>query len=790
MLTKRPLIIVQLLLIFQIFASDSDLCTTNFETLKSDLCTQLSTSSQYCSYLDNECKPWYKECTEYAPTSNFDSNTCLKITPSNSNKKCQVQTSSSTQTCIEVDKTCSDFTDEKCFYLNLGTDKRCVLINGKCEEHSNECTGLTQAKCASNIPKDFSKKCDWNGSSCTSQDRTCNEYKIYTESSGNSLSYCTQLKSSDSKICYLNENKCAEVYKNCDGISDATTCQNTKPFNSLNVIDTLNKCVWERNTCKKKLRLCSDYKKRESDNSNTCSLLSAENSTYKKCLYNLNEKACEEVYRTCAAYNSIVTDTNKRTEAECGSIISENWSFYEIGKKCALDSATKECKEVTKECKDFTDQLYCQTYSPEDDNKYCLFINDKCQEEYRYCEAYSSSISDNNRKKEECQSIIPKYSDGYKYKCIYSDLNSCEKKKIENCEEYEGTNEDYCNSITLTDSSKYKCIMKNNKCSTQFINCDAYDRQSNKDQATCESIILEKDYKKCVFNSKTKECYEDYKTCSEYTGNIAENCGAFRPSDYDSKVCIFENNKCVEKTNYVFKYCSDYEGENQSICESIQPFKSNLEIDYGSKCLYDKDKGCFQVSKQCTEAKNENECSSITPSNTDKYCVYINNSCKEQYKTCQSYQNSGNTLDKATCESIKIKGDNINKCVFTQGTNGARDTCQSTRKTCTDFNVDLMAQECANLYSDIDTKKCSFSNKVCSSVDITTCLELYNSHDADENICKAAKTSSSNLACEYSDSPIGCIEVNKKSEQSSPNINNAKEKYLNKILFVFGFFLF
>ena len=101
-----------------------------------------------------------------------------------------------------------------------------------------------------------------------------------------------------------------------------------------------------------------------------------------------------------------------------------------------------------------------------------------------------------------------------------------------------------------------------------------------------------------------------------------------------------------------------------------------------------------------------------------------------------------------------------------------------------------MAQECANLYSDIDTKKCSFSNKVCSSVDITTCLELYNSHDADENICKAAKTSSSNLACEYSNSPIGCVEVNKKSEQSNPNINNAKEKYLNKILFVFGFFLF
>ena len=788
MFSKSSIIILQLFFIFQIIASESDICTINFEIKKSELCTELSTESQYCSYIDNECKQWYKECSDYSPSSDFDSNICIKIKPSNSYKKCQVQTTGSTQTCTEVDKTCSDFTDETCLSLNLGSDKRCVLINGKCEEHSNECTGLTQEKCNSNIPNNFSKKCFWNGSSCISQDRVCNEYKIYTESSGYSLNYCTQLKSADSKICYLNENKCEEVYKSCDGISDATICQNTKPFNALNVIDPLNKCVWESNSCKKKLRLCSDYKNRENDDSNTCNQLSAENSTYKKCSYNSNEETCKEVYRTCDAYNTIVTDTSKRTEAECSSIISENWPDYEIEKKCALDSSTKECKEVKKECKDFTDEL-CLYHTPNNENKYCLFIDNKCQEEYSYCEAYSSSISENNRKKEECESIIPKYLDGYQYKCIFTDSKTCEKKKIENCEDYEGTDEDHCESLTITDSSTYNCIMKNNKCTRQFKDCDAYDRQSTKEQATCESIILKNDYKKCVFNSKTKGCNEEYKTCSEYTGNIAKNCEAYRPSDYNSKVCIFENNKCVEKTNYVFKYCSDFDGEDKSICESIQPFKNSLEIDYSSKCLYDEDKGCHSVRKQCTEAKDENECSSITPSNNDKFCVYINNSCKEQYKTCQLYQNSGNTLDKEICESIKIKDDNKNKCVFTKGTNGARDTCQSTRKTCSDFNVDLLAQECSSLYTDADTKKCSFSNKVCSSVDRTTCLELFNSNDADENICKTATTSSANLVCEYTNDPKGCIEANKKSEPNSPNNNNAKEKYLNKILFAFVFIL-
>ena len=60
-----------------------------------------------------------------------------KITPSNNLKKCQVQTTSGTKKCIEVDKACEDFTDKTCFNLNVGSDKRCVLLNGKCEEHYN-----------------------------------------------------------------------------------------------------------------------------------------------------------------------------------------------------------------------------------------------------------------------------------------------------------------------------------------------------------------------------------------------------------------------------------------------------------------------------------------------------------------------------------------------------------------------------------------------------------------------------------------------------------------------------
>ena len=333
--------------------------------------------------------------------------------------------------------------------------------------------------------------------------------------------------------------------------------------------------------------------------------------------------------------------------------------------------------------------------------------------------------------------------------------------------------------------------MQNNKCVKKFKDCEAYNTQTKKDEETCESIILSKDYKKCVFDSEKNSCNKEYKTCSEYTGTIAENCGAYKPSvDDDTKVCIFENNKCVEKTNYVFTFCSDYLGEDASICEAIQPFKSSMtyEIDYGYKCTYDKSKKqCNKVKKQCSEAMDEYECYKITPSNSDKYCIYKGNACQEEYISCQAYQKTGNTLNEEICNSIMIKDDIQNKCVFSKGADGARDTCQSTRKTCGDFNIDLLAGVCSGLTVESDdTKKCSLSNKVCSLVDKTTCLELYNSVNANEEICKAATTSSTNLVCEYGNSNgiRGCFEVNKRNEQSNTdNNNNAKEKYLNKILF-------
>ena len=150
------------------------------------------------------------------------------------------------------------------------------------------------------------------------------------------------------------------------------------------------------------------------------------------------------------------------------------------------------------------------------------------------------------------------------------------------------------------------------------------------------------------------------------------------------------------------------------------------------------------------------ECSKIRLSNDNKRCFYINNNCTEQYKTCELYEQSEEVLDKETCESIVIENDDLNKCVFTEGTGGAKGTCRKTRKTCSDFNYGLIYDKCLNLKPyiektifDIDNRiECRFSNNVCKT-ELRSCLDIYGLHNEDKELCKTTKTSSPNIKCVF-----------------------------------------
>ena len=119
---KLLLLAFHVFLLIQLAISDDDLCTSQFEDTKSSLCAQLSTDEQTCFFIDNECKNWYKECSNYNPEGNFDESVCTRIQPSNKLTKCKVETTADgKKSCVETNKACSDFTDKTCLNLDLGT---------------------------------------------------------------------------------------------------------------------------------------------------------------------------------------------------------------------------------------------------------------------------------------------------------------------------------------------------------------------------------------------------------------------------------------------------------------------------------------------------------------------------------------------------------------------------------------------------------------------------------------------------------------------------------------------
>ena len=764
--------------------TEDDDCSSNFQKEKVKLCHELSNSTTTCHFIDNECKPWYKECFEYNPENNddFDDDICKSIYLINKDlRKCHVIINGSNKKCEETDKECKELSEELCFDLNLGSNKRCIFINGKCEEHYNYCNGLDESKCSKNIPYNYQKKCIYDGTNCNEVTRYCSDYIEY--SNGNShfsieKSECSLLiPSVNGKVCTFNENnnKCDEFYQSCTNINDQSECNNINTIDLKN--STTKECFWEDEKCKIRLKLCSEYKKGEGKN--LCEQLSPQDPLYKSCYLNEETDTCEEVFTSCKDYNYFLqsySSQGRDVEKEC-----ENVKINDKEKKCIYDKDNNKCIEISRDCIEFKTEDECNLHLPEDNNKRCIFINEICKEEYKNCDIYNDTIPLEKRNDSECESIIPKYNDNKIYKCVFENSNCI--KQIILCEDYKGNDEKYCSSLTANDDKHFYCTLKDNKCISEYNDCYYYNKQKNKNKERCESIILPNKNEKCIFNEKYSQCDSVLKKCSEYKGNDPKECESYKSSD-DTKMCSYINGSCVEMYNYVFNDCSDYKGNDKSICNSIQPLKyiyNNVYYpDYSSKCILDE--FCKKVDKTCSEAKNENECWKITLKNDKKMCVYKNKKCIEQYKTCQLYQDSGEKINEETCKSIIINGDYKNKCFLDND-----GKCISQPKSCSDFNIELLGNKCYEYNPIINTKKCSFSYNNCYSINKTNCLELYYSSDANEDICKAASTSNSNTVCTLrieNDNVEGCKEINIQKIAASSDLNNNSQKnYFNKFLY-------
>ena len=142
------------------------------------------------------------------------------------------------------------------------------------------------------------------------------------------------------------------------------------------------------------------------------------------------------------------------------------------------------------------------------------------------------------------------------------------------CSYFEDIKADACESIIPGDTTK-KCSFYNNQCITTYRKCEDY--KINVQKEICESISLEySPDKKCVFESN--QCVEKERSCSEFKIGFEaiSNCYGLHTND-ENKLCVFKNNKCEGQ----YKKCEDYKDNIQKdICESIQPFDNDDDIDF------------------------------------------------------------------------------------------------------------------------------------------------------------------------------------------------------------------
>lgn len=676
--------------------------------------------------------------------------------------------------------------------------------------HYDDCTNAAlknEAICTKNIPSSNAKRCKWTGSSCSLDDRKCNNFIEYSDSKDSNLP-CHSLAHDAQKICYYNKNQCIETYAECEKYTgtDSTTCQNIIPLKKANdadegsyAPDPLNKCEMELKQCKEKPRVCTDYKKRNDDADTLCTQLKSEkDSTNGKAHCILSGEDCKDVYSSCENYNLLVTNENDRDENECKSIPTNDYN------KCTFEN--KQCKTEKKKCEEIIKDTVCTSHTLDDDKKKCIFKSNSCKEEFKNCDSYNGyhSSDPTNIEKNVCEAITPLY-DGElrKYKCVYKDTDgtkTCEKK-LKECEEYEGNDKDLCESLSTSDSNIYSCKLINNKCVTQYKNCYIYSEQikagkAESNKTTCESILLLSTLYRCFYKND-KYCEELPILCSEAEDQYS--CASSRSLNKNKK-CSFENGKCVEKYDGEdYNYCTDYRGTDKDICISIKPYgHDSYNIDYSSRCEY-KNNECVRVSKKCEEAKDENECGTTTPTDTNKNCVFTNNKCVEQYKTCNLYNGISGTIDEEVCESIILKGFNSNeyltkKCKYTPSVGEAKATCTEETRECSDFKIEFYKNQCTSINPTDRTKKCMFSNNSCSAV-LRTCSELSNLSGATDEECGKTSTSP-NKRCVAKGDRSGCEEVDKSNENENGNGNeneNGKnrtrksyggKKYINKIIFI------
>lgn len=694
-----------------------------------------------------------------------DSARCTSVIPQNfQTYKCKYN--SAEKTCTPTKKVCGDYnkigsdsgyigySGDVCTNLVPETDTgdRCILIGGYCLPYFNQCSGIVQSKCNSNIlPGKTIKKCNWEipeggtVEECVEVNRYCED--AYFDPLFQDKTTCNQLKleedddNSDANTNYqkkkciydISNNRCIKTYKSCNSYTGTTeeACNNYTPLNSdRDDYDYSLICFLDEessdNKCKQRERKCSEYNviPLSLRNEEMCNKL-IPSEGYDRCAYDENSKICYDEYDTCEKYitNNIYTD-----RSGCEKI-----RLRDKTKECVYDHEEDKCltRNIYSTCGDYTgnDKKICESILLSSSEAHPLCILDKdenCIERPLLCSEANS--------KDVCLKVAKAQDDNKR--CAYASNGACYEEYMR-CEDYEAKFESRCASSS---SSSDGIILYNGK--------------------TCEvEPILN-------LNSRAFKCKSIDKTCSQAT--TEEECKLITKtgvSDPERKMCSWEGTNCVEK----YKYCSDYRtlcGSGavcRTICENIKPHDTSGEnVIFGSKCKYDDYVGCQREPVECRDADNAILCNAYSEFIKDKdkkHCVFSGGNCREQYKKCQDVELNGNP---SRCSNNIISG-------YVKGLCTVEDGKCIEKKECSKFNSLDYGELCQAINHNC---KYDSDNNRCYSEEITECenIEFHKTSDSDEQreeICKSMTTNSVYTICTLSEDKSGCKEVYKNYTHST-----------------------
>ena len=680
----------------------SDDCSTTFiNRLKSECTNFFSNDTHTCEYSGGKCGFKYISCSSY---EGQDESTCSSIKPSYPYKKCEIQGTK----CTEVNKKCEDYEEGlTCSYLSHENNQRCVFNEGKCTTYYNSCTDAPIDKCTNNIPSNSAKKCEWDSANsvCNEVDKKCNDYP----DSNPSGEYCGNYQTSDStkKVCFQKQTGgCEERYKTCElydtneNRKNKENCESIIPYvvykNGAEDYDYDLKCVFSGGTCSTKDKECKDYNNMES----SCKYFTLKD-TDKVCAYKGTQ--CIEQYKTCELYNSKASSKNRN---DCLAIQPYIDGRFDNSKIC--DYTGDVCSTRDKSCQDITEgETACLSFNPKDTNKRCIYSGSQCKEQYKTCYLYNQNASPKDET--ECKNI--KLYNNYgeldtDNVCDY--INSECKQRPKKCSEYK--TEEECEYKTYDD---FVCIFKGNTCTEQYKTCELYNsKASNKNKNDCLAIQSYINYK-----------FDDSKIC-DYTGDVCSTrdkkceditegetaCLSFIPND-SNKRCIYSGSQCKEQYRSCYLYNKYASPKDETECKNIKLYEYG-NLNTKEYCDF-VDSECVQKQKTCSELTSQKDCESSYFE--DYICVFKGNQCKEQYRTCDKYNElvAESAKNKDDCESIN-EG-TFNKCSFNTNTK----VCSKIKKDCKEISTSL----CSNHTPTDTTKKCILINDKCVE-QYKTC-ELY-----------------------------------------------------------------